>query len=77
MITSHALAYAKDGRPKEWYSAYHAERAKAGVALTMTGGSAVVSRDISASFSNIMAYKDEVVPWLRELATNVPIMGAQ
>ena len=77
MITSHAPAHMEDGRPKEWYRAYHAERAKAGVALTMTGESAVVSRDSSASFSNIIAYKDEVVPWLRELATNVPIMGAQ
>ena len=77
MITSHAPVYTEDGRPKEWYRAYHAERAKAGIALTMTGGSAVVSRDSPTSFSNIIAYKAEVVPWLRELATNVPIMGAQ
>lgn len=77
MITSHEPAYTEDGMPKEWYRAYHAERAKAGVALTMTGESAVVSRDSPASFGNIIAYKDEVVPWLRELATNVPIMGAQ
>ena len=77
MITSHAPAYTEDGRPKGWCRAYHAERAKAGVALTMTGVSAVVSRDSPASFSNIIAYKDQAVPWLRELATNVPIMGAQ
>jgi len=68
MITSHEPAYTEDGMPKERYRAYHAERAKAGVALTMTGGSAVVSRDSPASFGNIIAYKDEVVPWLRELA---------
>ena len=44
--------------------------------LRMIGGSAV-ALDSSASFSNIIAYKDEAVPWLRELATNVPIMAAQ
>ena len=38
MITSHEPAYMEDGMPKEWYRAYHPERAKAGVALTMTGG---------------------------------------
>ncbi len=53
--------------PKERYTAYHAERAKAGVALTMTAGSAVVSRDSPPSFNNVLAYKDEVVPWIRNL----------
>ena len=38
MITSHEPAYTEDGMPKERYRAYHAERAKAGVALTMNGG---------------------------------------
>ncbi len=68
MISSHEPYYTEDGLPKERYRAYHAERARAGVALTMTAGSAVVSRDSPPSFGNITAYKDEVVPWLRELA---------
>ncbi len=42
MITSHEPAYTEDGMPKEKYAAYHAERAKAGVAMTMTAGSAAV-----------------------------------
>ncbi|MYM57402.1 oxidoreductase [Thalassovita mangrovi] len=67
MTTSHEPAYAEDGMPKERYRAYHAERARAGVALTMTAGSASVSRDSPPSFGNILAYKDEVVPWIREL----------
>ena len=67
MTTSHEPAYAEDGMPKERYAAYHAERARAGVALTMTAGSAVVSRDSPPSFNNILAYKDEVVPWIRDL----------
>jgi 2,4-dienoyl-CoA reductase-like NADH-dependent reductase (Old Yellow Enzyme family)/thioredoxin reductase len=68
MITSHEPAYPEDGMPKARYRAYHAERARAGVALTMTAGSAAVSRDSPPVFNNILAYKDEVVPWMRDVA---------
>ncbi|WP_110601699.1 NADH:flavin oxidoreductase [Salinicola lusitanus] len=68
MLTSHEPAYPEDGMPKARYRAYHAERAKAGVALTMTAGSAAVSRDSPPVFNNILAYQDEVVPWMRELS---------
>lgn len=67
MTTSHEPAYPEDGMPKARYRAYHAERAKGGIALTMTAGSASTSRDSPPVFNNILAYKDEVVPWLREL----------
>ncbi len=67
MTTSHEPAYAEDGMPKQRYAAYHAERAKAGIALTMTAGSAAVSNDSPPSFNNILAYKDEVVPWIKDL----------
>lgn len=67
MTTSHEPAYPEDGMPKARYRAYHEERARAGVALTMTAGSATVSRDSPPVFNNILAYKDEVVPWLKEL----------
>lgn len=68
MTTALEPAYAEDGMPKERYRAYHAERARAGIALTMTAGSAAVSRDSPPAFNNILAYKDEVVPWLKDLA---------
>ncbi len=68
MTTSHEPAYSEDGMPKERYRLYHAERAKGGVALTMTAGSAVVSLDSPPVFGNLLAYKDEIVPWLRDLA---------
>ena len=68
MTTSHEPAYPVDGMPTERYRAYHEARAKGGVALTMTAGSAVVSRDSPPAFNNVLAYKDEVVPWLAELA---------
>jgi 2,4-dienoyl-CoA reductase-like NADH-dependent reductase (Old Yellow Enzyme family)/thioredoxin reductase len=67
MITSHEPAYAEEGMPKDRYRAYHEERAKAGIGMTMTAGSAAISRDSPPVFNNILAYKDEVVPWMREL----------
>ena len=67
MTTSHEPAYPEDGMPKERYAAYHAERAKAGIALAMTAGSAAVSKDSPPVFNNILAYKDEVVPWISQL----------
>ena len=67
MTTSHEPAYPEDGMPKDRYRAYHAERAKAGVALAMTAGSATVSKDSPPVFNNILAYRDEVVPWIRNL----------
>lgn len=67
MTTSHEPAYPEDGMPKERYKAYHEERAKAGVALAMTAGSATVSKDSPPVFNNVLAYKDEVVPWIQNL----------
>ncbi len=67
MSTAHEPAYTEDGMPKERYRRYHLERAKGGLALTMTAGSAVVSRDSPPAFDNILAYRDEVVDWMRHL----------
>lgn len=67
MTTSHEPAYPEDGMPKARYRAYHAERAKAGVALTMTAGSAAVSKDSPPVFNNVLAYRDDVVPWIQDL----------
>ena len=67
MTTSHEPAYPEDGMPKERYRAYHEERARAGLGLTMTAGSAAVSRDSPPVFNNILAYKDEVVPWMKQV----------
>jgi N-methyl-L-proline demethylase len=68
ITTAHEPAYPEEGMPKARYRAYHVERAKAGVALTMTAGSAAVSRDSPPAFNNILLYKDEVVRWMRELS---------
>ncbi len=76
MITSHEPAYAEDGLPKGRYRAYHVERAKAGVALTMTAGSASVARDSPPAFNNILAWKDEVVGWMKALVDECHDHGA-
>jgi N-methyl-L-proline demethylase len=68
MSTAHEPSYSEDGMPTERYRLYHTEKAKGGIALTMTAGSAVVSADSPAAFGNLYAYKDEIVPWLREMS---------
>ncbi len=68
MTTAHEPAYPEEGMPKARYRAYHVERAKGGIALTMTAGSAAVSRDSPPAFNNILLYKDEVVGWMKDLA---------
>ena len=45
LITAHEPAYSEEGLPKVRYRRYHEERARGGVALTMTAGSAVVGPD--------------------------------
>ena len=76
MITSHEPAYPEDGMPKGRYRAYHVERAKAGVALTMTAGSASVARDSPPVFNNILAWKDEVVGWMKAMVDECHDHGA-
>ena len=76
MSTAHEPAYSNDGLPKERYRLYHAEKAKGGIGLTMTAGSAIVSADSPPAFGNLHAYRDEIVPWLRELADGVHEHGA-
>ncbi|MCL7407709.1 N-methyl-L-proline N-demethylase HpbA [Marivivens donghaensis] len=76
MITSHEPAYPEDGMPKDRYRAYHVERAKAGVALTMTAGSASVARDSPPVFNNILAWKDEVVGYMKQMVDECHDHGA-
>jgi N-methyl-L-proline demethylase len=76
ITTSHEPAYPEDGMPKDRYRAYHVERAKAGIAMTMTAGSAAVSKDSPPVFNNVLAYKDEVVGWMKKLTDECHDHGA-
>ncbi|MDA3625200.1 NADH:flavin oxidoreductase [Saccharopolyspora sp. WRP15-2] len=74
--TSHEPAYGEGGMPTDRYRAYHVEKARGGVALTMIGGSAAVSVDSPPSFGNLSMYDDGIVPWLRRLSDEVHAEGA-
>ncbi|MGH6929755.1 MAG: N-methylproline demethylase, partial [Dongiaceae bacterium] len=75
MSTAHEPNYAEDGLPKDRYRLYHLEKAKGGIALTMTAGSAIVAADSPPAFGNLHAYKDEIVPWLKRLADDCHEQG--
>jgi 2,4-dienoyl-CoA reductase-like NADH-dependent reductase (Old Yellow Enzyme family) len=51
IVTSHEPAYPEDGMPKGRYRTYTVERARGGVAMTMTAGSAAVAKDSPAHSS--------------------------
>lgn len=74
--TSHEPGYAEGGMPTDRYRAYHVEKARGGIGLTMIGGSAVVSTDSPPAFNNLQLYRDEIVPWLRALSDDVHEAGA-
>lgn len=71
MSSAHEPAYSEDGMPKDRYRLYHVEKAKGGVALTMTAGTAVVSPDSPPAFGNLFAYDDAIVPWLRRMTDDI------
>lgn len=74
--TAHEPNYHEDGFPKDRYRLYHVEKARGGVAMTMTAGSAIVSADSPPAFGNLLAYKDEIVPWLKKLTDECHDHGA-
>jgi 2,4-dienoyl-CoA reductase-like NADH-dependent reductase (Old Yellow Enzyme family)/thioredoxin reductase len=73
---SHEPSYSEDGLPGDRYRAYHVEKARGGVGLTMIGGSALVSRESAPAFGNLQLWKDEAEPLLRRLADEVHDQGA-
>jgi N-methyl-L-proline demethylase len=76
ITTAHEPAYSDDGIPTDRYRAYHVERARAGIGLTMTAGSASTSLDSPPVFSNLLMWKDEIVPWLARMVDEVHDQGA-
>ena len=74
--SSHEPAYSENGMPKQRYAAYHIQKAKGGLALTMTAGTAVVSPDSPPAFGNLFAYDDAIVPWIREMTDGIHEHGA-
>ncbi len=75
MSTAHEPAYSEDGLAGDRYLRYHLEKAKGGIAMTMTAGSALVAPDSPAAFGNLQAWRDEIVPGLKRLAEDCRAEG--
>jgi 2,4-dienoyl-CoA reductase-like NADH-dependent reductase (Old Yellow Enzyme family) len=77
MSTSHAPGYGRDGKPRERYQLYHAEKAKGGIGLTMFGGSSSVSLDSPAApWNQVSVADDSVIPYFQQFADQVHAHGA-
>ena len=74
--SSHEPAYSEDGMPKDRYRLYHVEKAKGGLAMTMTAGTAIVSPDSPPAFGNLHAYDDAIVPWILAMTDGIHEHGA-
>ncbi len=74
--SSHEPAYSEGGMPTDRYRLYHVEKAKGGIGMTMTAGTAIVAEDSPPAFGNLHAYKDEIVPWIRRMTDEVHEHGA-
>ena len=74
--TAHSPGYAEDGMPGLRYQLYHEEKAKGGIALTMFGGSSIISPDSPPSFGQLDVSTDQVIPYFNEFAKRIHAHGA-
>ena len=77
MSTSHACGLEEGRYPQQRYQAYHEEKAKGGLALTMFGGSSNVSPDSPNVFGQIYVGDDDVIPHLQAFSSKVHDAGAR
>lgn len=71
LSTAHAPGYAVNGKPGERYQAYHEEKAKGGIGLTIFGGSSNISRESGSIYGQIYVGSDEIIPVFREFAKRI------
>ena len=76
LSTAHAPGYAESGKPGERYQAYHEEKAKGGIGLTMFGGSSNISRDSGSIYGQIYVGDDSIIPVFRSFAGRIHRHGA-
>lgn len=76
MSTSHACGLEERGMPTARYQAYHEEKARGGLALTMFGGSSNVSPDSPSIFRQLDVGTDEIIPHLARFSERVHQHGA-
>jgi len=74
--SSHAPGYNTDGTPNERYIAYHEEKARGGIGLTMIGGSSNVSPDSASLWGQLSFGTDAIVDPLAEMTERIHTHGA-
>ncbi|NGO50830.1 NADH:flavin oxidoreductase [Allomesorhizobium camelthorni] len=74
--TSHASTLDEGGMPGERYQAYHEAKALGGLALTMFGGSSMVTSDSSWGGGQIDVSRDAVIPYLQAFSARIHARGA-
>ncbi|MEQ9488208.1 MAG: NADH:flavin oxidoreductase [Alphaproteobacteria bacterium] len=77
MSTSHACGLGDHNHmPADAYQAYHEEKARGGLALSMFGGSSYVSEDSKWSSGQLSVATDAVIPYLQKMAERLHVQGA-
>jgi 2,4-dienoyl-CoA reductase-like NADH-dependent reductase (Old Yellow Enzyme family) len=76
LSTGHAPGYTDNGLPGERYQAYHEEKAKGGIGLTIFGGSSNISRESGSVYGQIFVGTDAVVPVFRQFCERIHRHGA-
>ena len=71
MSTSHACGLEEGGMPGEAYQAYHEEKARGGLALTMFGGSSNVAPDSPSVFRQLDVGTDRIIPYLQRFSERI------
>ena len=74
--SSHAPGYNTDGTPNERYIAYHEEKAKGGIGLTMIGGSSNVSPDSASLWGQLYFGDDAIIDPLSAMVDRIHRHGA-
>lgn len=74
--SSHAPGYNTDGTPNERYVAYHEEKARGGIGLTMIGGSSNVSPDSASLWGQMYFGADAIIGPLAAMTDRIHAHGA-
>ena len=74
--SSHAPGYNTDGTPNERYVAYHEEKARGGIGLTMIGGSSNVSPDSASLWGQMYFGTDAIIDPLAAMTDRIHAHGA-
>lgn len=73
--SSHAPGYNTDGTPSEQYIAYHEEKAKGRIGLTMIGGSSNVSPDSASLWGQLNFATDAIIDPLSAMTERIHAHG--